>query len=199
MIANAEPGRAGDFASSRKGGLTADERAFAWEKRCKGTPTAAIAQMLQRPSATLEALFSGKLTSHEPEELPAPQPSNPLAGLPRAVREIIVAVARRYAVTPADILGPSSSRREAHPRQACYWTIYQLRTPLGERRYSTPQIARLLNRTDHTTVLAGIKAHTKRLAAAGLVENVAGSSPSKPQISPVSQCEPSANNEKFAA
>ena len=71
---------------------------------------------------------------------------------------IVGEVAALRGVTPADILGQGRARVYSRPRQEA---MHRLR----ELGYSFPEIARGLNRLDHTTVIQGVRAHKARLIA----------------------------------
>lgn len=80
---------------------------------------------------------------------------------PRA-RDLISEVAARHGMTAADITyrGPGClKQRLSRVRQEAMWEIRQ-RTAL-----SLPQIGRLFGLKDHTTILHGVRAHEKRIAA----------------------------------
>jgi hypothetical protein len=167
MSGNVGSGRAGDFAGARALRLTTDEEAFAWRKHRQGVSTFAIANMLRRPQTQVAAIFVPIRKAEKPRQH---FPPRRLTQLPSAVRDVILRVAAYYGVSPEDILGTSTAKREAHPRQAVYWAIYELRTPRGQRRYSLPQIAKFLGRADHTSALHGIRRHEQRLAEAEAAE-----------------------------
>jgi chromosomal replication initiation ATPase DnaA len=77
------------------------------------------------------------------------------------VHGIIAAVADRHGLTVEELCGPSRCYRIAHPRQEAMWELRR------RTRLSLPQIARRLNRADHTPVMHGIRAHERRIAEAG--------------------------------
>lgn len=73
--------------------------------------------------------------------------------------EIIKEVAGRHGLTAADLRSDTRRRAISRPRQEAMWELRK-RTKL-----SFPQIARRLNRTDHTTAIHAVRAHERRLAA----------------------------------
>lgn len=82
------------------------------------------------------------------------------ADVPRcraSVIAIVGFVARRHGISPAHIYGDSRRPEFVRPRQQVMW----LADKLG---YSSAAIGRELGR-DHSTVLHGIKAEDKRVAA----------------------------------
>lgn len=74
--------------------------------------------------------------------------------------DIIREVAQRHGLTFDDLLSQSRVRPLAHARQEAMWELRQ------RTRLSYPQIARRLNRTDHTTALQGARRHAQRMAEA---------------------------------
>lgn len=72
--------------------------------------------------------------------------------------ELIAAVTDVEGGTPADILGGDRRRRASRPRHAAMWLAFKT-TPR-----SIADIGRAFGR-HHTTVLYGIEAHERRLAA----------------------------------
>ena len=99
----------------------------------------------------------GPSSSERPK--PKARGSRPvIAGAGRA-KLIIAEVATKHGLSVAEIMGgqPGSARRRfSWPRQEA---MVRLR---DETLLSTPQIARALGLKDHSTVLAGFKAHAKR-------------------------------------
>ncbi len=78
---------------------------------------------------------------------------------PFPAQTIIHQAARKHSVTVAEMKGAGRYRNIVRARQEA---MYRIRMELG---YSFPQIAKMLNRSDHTTVMHGFKAHKKRLEA----------------------------------
>lgn len=74
--------------------------------------------------------------------------------------EILATVAARHGVSPSELVGPSSKRRYAWPRQEVMAIAYR-ETPL-----SYPEIGRRLGGRDHSTVIHGVRKHEKRMAEA---------------------------------
>jgi chromosomal replication initiation ATPase DnaA len=77
------------------------------------------------------------------------------------VRDLLVLVdevCKRRGVTRNEVCGRTRSRAVSYARQEIWWRIRHH----PERVYSYPEIARLFAR-DHTTILAGISAHQRRL------------------------------------
>jgi chromosomal replication initiation ATPase DnaA len=72
--------------------------------------------------------------------------------------DIMRDVARRHGMTVEEMTRKSMKRRFAWARQHAMYEMRQY------TKLSYPQIARLLNIGDHTTVIFGVRAHAKRLA-----------------------------------
>lgn len=72
-------------------------------------------------------------------------------------REHLSAVARLYRVSEAGILSDCRRHEFTRPR-------HHLMTVLRDEGRSYPQIGQLLGR-DHTTVIAGVRAHRRRMGA----------------------------------
>jgi chromosomal replication initiator protein len=82
--------------------------------------------------------------------------------MPGEARRIIAAAAAHFGVEVNDVLSPSRMRKLVQPRHVAMWLLRQ-------RGLSFPQIARRMNRGDHTTALHGaraVEASDKLLAAA---------------------------------
>ncbi len=92
---------------------------------------------------------------HSPVRLTYTQPPiafiNPIRMHVRHSMDIKLAVCRAFDVSLHDLTGPSRKGRFVRPRQAAYYLMSR-RTNL-----SLTQIARALGRTDHSTVISGIK------------------------------------------
>lgn len=69
---------------------------------------------------------------------------------------IIREVCAEYGVTESELKSRFRHRRIAWPRQEAYRRLQE------QCKFSTPQIARLFNRDNHTTVLKGIKRARER-------------------------------------
>jgi chromosomal replication initiation ATPase DnaA len=82
---------------------------------------------------------------------------------------IAAEVAAQRGVPLHDLCGRGRTRSVARARQEVWWRIRHH----PERYLSLPEIARLFGR-DHTTILAGIEAHSRRLAAATGLHQVPG-------------------------
>jgi chromosomal replication initiator protein len=74
------------------------------------------------------------------------------------IPDLIAAAAALEGGTASDVLGPDRHRRAVRPRHAAMWLAFKV-TP-----DSLPAIGRAFGR-HHTTVLYGIRAHERRLAA----------------------------------
>ena len=70
---------------------------------------------------------------------------------------ILEQTAWEHSVTVADLRSPKRHRAIAFARFDAMTRLRAVITPEGRHRFSTPQIARLLGRKDHTTVLAGLR------------------------------------------
>lgn len=80
-------------------------------------------------------------------------PLGPFAG-----QRIARSVAKAHGVSFSDMI---SQRREKHLVRARQHAMWEMKRHTS---LSYPQIAHILGRRDHTTVLHGIRRHTKRLA-----------------------------------
>ena len=72
-------------------------------------------------------------------------------------RIILREVAEQYGITVQDLLSQSRERKYSWPRGVAYLRIY-CETPM-----SYPQVARLMKRKDHTTIIYGVKATRQRI------------------------------------
>jgi chromosomal replication initiation ATPase DnaA len=68
-------------------------------------------------------------------------------------------ICKRRGVTLHDVCGRARSQAISRARQEVWWCIRHH----PQREYSFPEIARLFAR-DHTTIMAGIRAHERRSA-----------------------------------
>jgi chromosomal replication initiator protein len=82
-------------------------------------------------------------------------------------QQIIRRVASKHRVGIEEMLGPTRRRPMAYARQEAMWRLRRLRRQDGAQRFSYPQIAHLLGREDHTTVIYGVKAYEQRMVEAG--------------------------------
>lgn len=94
----------------------------------------------------------------------------PPAIVRRTIGDIVADVAQRRGLHIFDIESQSRSAPVAQARQEVYWIAHNIRLPTGERRYSLPMIGRHFagrggreKPIDHTTVLHGVRAHSRRL------------------------------------
>ncbi len=73
--------------------------------------------------------------------------------LPRrvSISDVMVAISRRFGVTPDLLRGPRQTRTVAQPRQIAYFMVSELRPDL-----SITKIARQFGDRDHTTIINGI-------------------------------------------
>lgn len=77
----------------------------------------------------------------------------------RDLLEHVSDLARQHGATVDEVLAQDKTPRVSHARQAIWYALRHH----PERRYSYPDIGRLFGR-DHSTVLAGVRAHERRLA-----------------------------------
>lgn len=89
-------------------------------------------------------------TSHNPDAIVA-------ALSVRGLLDLVDTVCRARGVTRRELCGQARTRAVAAARQELWWLIRNH----PERRYSFPEIARLVGR-DRTTVAYGIAAHRRR-------------------------------------
>ena len=74
------------------------------------------------------------------------------------VSEIVAAVSERFGVSVSDIMSMRRSQDVIYARHACYWLVREV-TPL-----SLLQIARFMEKKDHSTIIHGIEMTEKRIA-----------------------------------
>lgn len=86
-----------------------------------------------------------------------PTPEAYLAANP--VEAIILQVAHKYEITPMLLKSARRARHIAWPRQEVMWRASR------ETGTSLPKIGQILGNRDHTTVMHGIKAYERRMAA----------------------------------
>jgi chromosomal replication initiation ATPase DnaA len=80
-----------------------------------------------------------------------------IKGQPKTARGILREVADAYSLSFDDLLNDSKQKRFAWPRGVAYTRIYE------ETALSYPQIAAIMKRKCHTTVVHGVKATRKRI------------------------------------
>ena len=73
------------------------------------------------------------------------------------VNEIVAAVSDRFGVSVGDIMSMRRTNEVIYARHACYWLVREV-TPL-----SLLQIARFMEKKDHSTIIHGIEMTTKRV------------------------------------
>ena len=72
----------------------------------------------------------------------------------RTVKDVKLAICRRFKVTMAQLEGPCRERRFARPRQIAMALAYRR---LRKHGYSLPMIGRSFGNRDHTTVLFAVR------------------------------------------
>lgn len=82
------------------------------------------------------------------------------------VRECLERAARNHGLQVTEITsaGPSPIRKVGHARQEACWRLRDITRPDGRPRLSYPRIAQIVGLKDHTSVLAGVRAHERRMA-----------------------------------
>lgn len=73
------------------------------------------------------------------------------------VNQIVAAVSERFGVSVNDIMSMRRTNEIIYARHACYWLVREV-TPL-----SLLQIARFMDKKDHSTIIHGIEMTTKRV------------------------------------
>lgn len=91
----------------------------------------------------------------------------------RVAEAIVDEVARRYGRRPRDITQRSKFRFDFMPRYAVMARLYEERTRLGARRFSTLRIGKLLNR-DHSTIVVGLQRHRVFSTIDAMAKAIAG-------------------------
>lgn len=147
----------------RKRTLDADDIAFAQRKHSRGYPASAIAKMMGRSVVDVRPLLPAAPEREPPAVIAPPDPPKAVQ-FPDVMAKVGVAVAWEHELTLADLRGRSRCRPVAQARQDLCWRLYQLKHPDGQRRFSTPQIAKFVGLLDHTSVLHAIRAHEARQA-----------------------------------
>ena len=170
MSDTATHSRGGDFATSRRGGIDADEIGFIADQAAKGRTPQQVARMTGR--AQLDVLRSWPIDAAAKSPPPTQKPRRMVLSLwkglieakPQQARVTLESlkweVARDYGVTVEELEGQGRTRSITVPRQDLMWRMVQA------KRWSLPQIGRCLGGRDHTTVIHGVKAHQARLDAA---------------------------------
>lgn len=174
MSDTATHSRGGDFATSRRGGIDADEIGFIADQAAKGRTRQQVARMIGR---ALEDVLAVWPQAQKPPEAPALKrtevavysPELVLSlwkGLiPRSPKNVTMEmlkweVARDYGVTIADLEGDCRARWIAIPRQDLMWRAAKT------GKWSYPKIGQAIGGRDHSTVIHGKDAHQARLDAA---------------------------------
>ena len=92
--------------------------------------------------------------------LPRPPAPDPRV-VPAEVREdgeaIIGRVAARHGLTADLLRGADRTHAACVARFEAMWTLYEARLADGRRRFSLPQVGRLLGGRDHSTVMHGVR------------------------------------------
>lgn len=97
-------------------------------------------------------------------EVPAP-PKSSIAIRQDIFDQVLAEVCAGSSVRPRDLVGDSRLRPIVHKRQEAMYRLRKLACEDGSPRYSLPVIGDKFGGRDHTTVLHGVRAHAKRLAA----------------------------------
>lgn len=74
-------------------------------------------------------------------------------------KEIISDIAKKHGVLYSDIVSERRFKRAMPARFEAYWAIK------NTFPWSLPRIARLFGKSDHTTIINGVKKHEEKLAA----------------------------------
>lgn len=77
---------------------------------------------------------------------------------PQTGRKLAEAIAVKHAISFADMIGERRAVHLVRARHEAMWCLKQ------HTKLSLPQIARILGKRDHTTILHGIKRHAERMA-----------------------------------
>jgi chromosomal replication initiation ATPase DnaA len=80
-------------------------------------------------------------------------------GIPDAAFQLITEIVMMNGdqeVTVDSLLGPGRGRALTAPRHLCFYELYEMRRPNGERRFTLTMIGKWFSR-DHTSVLHGVK------------------------------------------
>lgn len=166
--------RGGDFATARRG-TVADDLDFILAKHRNGVPMGAIAQMVRRSRADVEALVSSvEDLAHEPPLLVSiapPGPAKPAAKakrrgalsrpymrhreMPPRARAWVLETCAMHGVSMDDVLGDAVDAHISRVRQEAYWR-------LSKAGYNNVEIGQFIGARDPSTVRSGIKAHVRR-------------------------------------
>lgn len=154
--------RSGDFATSRRGGISARELELIREKTWEGASIQAIATMLGRPMTDVAAMAAGMPRKPRASYPPRPQVVFNHGWLPPETEMVRITreTAAKYGVSAAQIRGPRRDKAVIAPRFEAMWRIYD--TGL----YSTVSIGRYFGGRDHATVMHAIRRHAEIRAQA---------------------------------
>lgn len=181
--------RGGEYATSPRSRV-AEDAAFIMAQRVRGVPVSAIARMTGRSVTDVQAVVQALDLAPVPraDAFPSPPAAPPVApkpkrvvgarkpqeervwkrrtpprrAMPTRVREIVEKIASHYGVTVEELIGDSKIRAIATIRNEAWHTLYET------GRYSSPAIGSWFGGRDHTTILAGIGRHEKRLGLLNL-------------------------------
>jgi hypothetical protein len=88
---------------------------------------------------------------------PGPDPRVVPVPLRREGEAIVRRVAARHGLDPDLLRGAGRTHAVCMARFEAMWTLYEARLPDGRRRFSLPQVGRLMGGRDHTTALHGVR------------------------------------------
>jgi chromosomal replication initiation ATPase DnaA len=76
----------------------------------------------------------------------------------RGLMPLVEEVCQRRGVTLEEMCGKDKKKSKAHARHEVWWRMYYH----PDRAYSFPEIAEFFERGEHTTIMAGVRAHERR-------------------------------------
>lgn len=157
MSTTANKNRGGEFATTRRGAISAYEHAFITQKRAAGVPDSAIAKMIGRP-VTEVAVTGLRAVEAKPAPAPAPEPSPESEAV-----KVLRSVARRHGLSVPEMIAGPSTQRFVLARDEAMWRLRQLKRASGKPRFSFVQIAKLTGRQDHTSAIDAIRRQERRI------------------------------------
>ena len=171
---------AGNFATSRKGGVAADTD-FILAQRSKGVPASAVARMIGRAETDVRLIYGMDCTAQDAPEAPTPalvwrqskarapsgkcgvrRPRSVASPLTRTMADwakvIALEVAGKHGLTFDCLTANDDKRVFIVARREAWHAIY------ATGRCSLPMLGAWFGGRDHTTIRSGIRKHAETLA-----------------------------------
>lgn len=170
----------GEYATARRGGLDDFEIAFIYKQAAARRTATQISKMIGRNVEDVRAVMAepppaacASTPEPDPPAFLQPPPKRTVLSLWKGEidatptwtrRDIVLYVAYRHDMTPAELCGQRRTRRHTRVRWEAMWLMSQ------QKRWSLLQIAQALGGLDHTTVIHGLR-RFEELMDAGEVED----------------------------